>query len=181
LAEDFKRRDFSVNAMAVHVTSNQWGLLEDPLKGQRDLSCGVIRVLHDKSFQDDPTRIFRAARYAGRYGWAVDAETLRLLSHAVAEDLPLMISPARRRNELIHLLEEETPGPALKLLWEWGLWKYWSIQWQWSPSVEKALHKKPLTSRLAALCQGGGLKDLSALTFPRAIVQAVARIGDVPN
>src|SRR3954453_17860618 len=68
IEDDLFRRDFTINAMDVALTGESEGTLVDPFEGRRDLEAKTVRVLHDGSFVDDPTRIFRALRYAGRYG-----------------------------------------------------------------------------------------------------------------
>lgn len=179
LADDFRRRDFTVNAMALLITPGRWGELLDPLGGRRDLAAGLIRILHDESFDDDPTRIFRAARYAGRYGWAVEPDTLDRLRAAVKRERPSLLSAARRRNELVHLLEEPSCARAMELLWTWGLWSSWSPRWRWTPETARALGDFPgpdrLAPRLAALCRAGSAEqaadDLRALSFPKKIIQ----------
>src|SRR3954449_3136624 len=70
LKDDLLRRDFSINAIALDVMNNE---VHDPAGGQQDLRDGVVRVLHDESFVDDPTRIFRAIRLARRLGFSLDA------------------------------------------------------------------------------------------------------------
>ena len=124
LAEDFARRDFTVNAMACRATPADRGRLEDPLGGRADLDRGLVRALHPKSFEDDPTRLYRAARYAARYGWSVEPDTAGWIDRAVREDRPALLSPVRRRNELFHLLEEDRPLAALQLLETWGLGRF---------------------------------------------------------
>ena len=178
LAEDFHRRDFTVNAMAVHLTPDRWGELEDPLRGREDLEKGTIRALHDRSFSDDPTRIFRAARYAGRYGWTVEPRTMDRIREALRENLPALLSPARRRNELTHLLTESDAGLAMKLLWDWGAWKYWSPSFHWTPAVATALSAPsdaPLIPRLAALADSGdretARRDLAGLTYSHRMLK----------
>jgi len=74
LAQDLRRRDFTVNAMAVELASTTFGLL-DPLGGVADLERGRLRILHPLSFVEDPTRMLRAARYAARLGFALAPET----------------------------------------------------------------------------------------------------------
>jgi tRNA nucleotidyltransferase (CCA-adding enzyme) len=83
IEEDLFRRDFTINAMAQSLDPEDFGNLLDPLKGQRDLKKRLIRVLHDKSFTDDPTRIFRAVRYAARLGFRIKPHTSVLLKKAV--------------------------------------------------------------------------------------------------
>ena len=78
LADDLARRDFSINAMAVSLSAESWGDLTDPFDGAGDLERRIIRVLHPGSFRDDATRLFRAARYAGRLGFGLEPETERL-------------------------------------------------------------------------------------------------------
>lgn len=154
LAEDARRRDFTVNALYLKLPVDV-GPLWDPLGGLADIKHGAIRVLHRDSFVDDPTRIFRAARYAGRFGWAVEAGSRALIDRALVEDRAGALSPVRRRNELFHLLREKEPRPALRLLWEWGFWKYWDPAWTW-PEDNPGLwglpnEGDPLPRRLAAL------------------------------
>ena len=83
LADDLARRDFTINALALPLDP-PGGPLLDPHGGQADLQAGLIRVLHERSFTDDPTRIFRAARYAARFGFTVEPHTLALLQAEVA-------------------------------------------------------------------------------------------------
>jgi len=64
IEDDLRRRDFTINSMAIRIDGDHFGELLDPLNGQADLEEGLIRVLHPHSFIDDPTRIFRAIRYA---------------------------------------------------------------------------------------------------------------------
>jgi tRNA nucleotidyltransferase (CCA-adding enzyme) len=106
LAEDLGRRDFAINAMAVGLTGDDLGHLYDPFGGVADLEGGVVRVLHERSFLDDPTRLLRALRYATRLGFALDPETERLAREAVAADALSTVSGARIRDELMDLLRE---------------------------------------------------------------------------
>ena len=106
LAEDLGRRDFSINAMAVGLTGDDLGHLYDPTGGAADMDAGLVRVLHERSFLDDPTRLLRAVRYAVRLGFALDPETERLAREAVAADALSTVSGARIRDELMDLLRE---------------------------------------------------------------------------
>jgi len=116
LREDLYRRDFTINAMAIRLNAGAFGRLEDPFGGVRDLRAKKIRILHEGSFQDDPTRIFRAVRFAERFGFSIEAETERLLAAAAATDLVARLSGPRLRNEVFLLLGERRPGRAMERL-----------------------------------------------------------------
>jgi tRNA nucleotidyltransferase (CCA-adding enzyme) len=112
---DLARRDFTINAMAIPLGGE--ARLIDPHGGQDDLRQGLLRILHQDSFADDPTRAIRAARYASRYGFTLEPETDRLLRRA---DLAT-VSAERRRAELERLAAEPTGGVGLGLLAGWGI------------------------------------------------------------
>lgn len=115
LAEDLGRRDFTVNAMAIPLGGG--AELIDPHGGRADLEARLLRVLHQDSFVDDPTRALRAARYAARLGFGLEPRTEELLR---ATDLGT-ISDDRRRAELLRLTAEDEAVRGLGLLVEWGL------------------------------------------------------------
>jgi len=117
--EDLRRRDFTMNALALRLTG------EPALRGApsteaalADVAAGVVRVLHDASFRDDPTRIFRAFRYAVRLGFVVEPRTRALLDDGVRYIEAL--SGERVRHELALLFDEATGGAALDLAQEAG-------------------------------------------------------------
>lgn len=112
---DLARRDFTINALAVPL-AGAGGLL-DPYGGAADLASRTLRVLHDRSFVDDPTRAVRAARYCGRLALEPDPETLDLLAVA---DLGT-VSADRRRAELRRLAAEPTAAAGFALLAAWGV------------------------------------------------------------
>ena len=117
--EDLARRDFSVNAMAVSLEEDRWGMLFDPHGGQEDLRNGRLRTLHEGSFRDDATRILRAARYAARLSFDLDDITRRSLGNSI--EFLSTISPARIRNELERIfLEASTASTTLRMLDRWG-------------------------------------------------------------
>jgi tRNA nucleotidyltransferase (CCA-adding enzyme) len=120
IREDLFRRDFTINAMAASLRGEDFGALIDPFGGRRDLAAGTIRVLHNLSFIDDPTRMFRAVRYEARHGFAMDEHTLRLARGCIEMGLVGDLSSARLRDELIALLEEEEAERALVRLGELG-------------------------------------------------------------
>jgi len=115
IEEDLARRDFTINAMAIPLQGE--ARLIDPFGGRRDLEQGLLRVLHDRSFVDDPTRAIRASRYASRFGFGLEPKTEELLRQT---DLTT-VSADRRRTELERLAAEAEAGAGFELLGEWGL------------------------------------------------------------
>jgi tRNA nucleotidyltransferase (CCA-adding enzyme) len=120
IREDLFRRDFTINAMAVSLKGDDFGRLVDPFHGRRDLESKTIRILHNLSFIDDPTRIFRAIRYESRYGFRMDEHTQRLARGTIEMGLVGDLSSARLRDELVALLEEGDAGPSILRLAELG-------------------------------------------------------------
>lgn len=113
IRQDLYRRDFTVNALAVSLKGEDFGRLVDFFGGLRDLEAGVVRVLHNLSFIDDPTRLFRALRYENRYGFRMDAYTFGLARACVEMNLVGELSSARLRDELQALLSEREIGDSL--------------------------------------------------------------------
>ena len=116
LIDDLIRRDFSINAMAISLSTNDYGELVDPHQGRTDLKHRLIRILHSKSFTDDATRILRGVRYEQRFGFEFEAQTADLLKR----DVPMLdtISGDRIRHELELILKEQRPELAIKRLGE---------------------------------------------------------------
>jgi tRNA nucleotidyltransferase (CCA-adding enzyme) len=112
---DLARRDFTINAMALPLRGET--ALIDPYGGRADLEAGRLRVLHERSFEDDPTRALRAARYAARFGFEPEPRTAALIR---AADLGT-VSADRRRAELLRLAAEPAAARGFELLVEWGL------------------------------------------------------------
>ena len=113
--QDLARRDFTVNAMAIPLAGN--AELIDPHGGLDDLRAGTVRVLHDRSFIDDPTRALRAARYAARFDLELEPRTEKLLR---AADLST-VSDDRVQGELRRIAAEPDPAKAVSLIVEWGI------------------------------------------------------------
>jgi tRNA nucleotidyltransferase (CCA-adding enzyme) len=120
IREDLFRRDFTINAMGVSLKGDDLGRLVDPFRGRADLEAGVIRVLHNLSFIDDPTRIFRAIRYENRYGFRMDEHTARLARSTIEMGLVGDLSSARLRDELVLLLSEGDVRHSILRLAELG-------------------------------------------------------------
>jgi tRNA nucleotidyltransferase (CCA-adding enzyme) len=120
LAEDPARRDFTVNAMLLVLSPGPPRLL-DPHDGRRDLARRRIRMLHRGSPHDDPTRAYRAVRYANRLGFRIDAATRRWIREALEAGAFEEISADRRRREIERILSEPRADRALSLLARLGL------------------------------------------------------------
>ncbi len=127
ITDDLRRRDFSINALAMRLDPNAFGTIVDKTGGLADLEAGIIRVLHKQSFIDDPTRIFRASRYAGRYGFRI-AETDVVL---IQETLPILpqLSGERIRNEIDRVLLEKNAAKIVEHLAELGVWETIFTDW----------------------------------------------------
>jgi tRNA nucleotidyltransferase (CCA-adding enzyme) len=116
---DLVRRDFTLNALGIRLDGEHLGELIDLHNGERDLAAGALRVLHERSFTDDPTRLFRGARFEQRFGFVLADETRALIAPA----LPVIdqVSGDRIRRELELIFREEQPWQVLVRLAEWGV------------------------------------------------------------
>lgn len=116
LQDDLFRRDFTVNAMAIGLKGDDLGHLYDPHGGLPDLDARLLRVLHDQSFQDDPTRLLRGVRFEARLGFGFDPDTEVRAREAVASDALDTVSADRIGRELMKILEEtEAPTAVARL------------------------------------------------------------------
>jgi tRNA nucleotidyltransferase (CCA-adding enzyme) len=114
LKDDLLRRDFAINAIAMDLAS---GALHDPADGEGDLKDRVIRVLHNESFADDPTRIFRALRLAARLGFTIEPHTAALMRAAIDAGALTHVSRERIWRELFLAMDErEAPRILVSLL-----------------------------------------------------------------
>ncbi len=120
LREDLKRRDFTINAMAISLAVGKDQGLIDPYGGQDDLILGRIRILHNLSFKDDPTRIFRAIRFCQRLDFKIEPKTLLLLKESISDGALDKVNPHRMRDELILILKEQNPFRPIKQLGDLG-------------------------------------------------------------
>lgn len=121
LREDLFRRDFTINAMAASLRPADFGRLVDPFGGRGDLAASVLRVLHNLSFIEDPTRIFRGIRYEARYRLRLEDHSARLARGCVEMGLVGDLSSARLRDELVLLLEDPGAADGIRRLGELGV------------------------------------------------------------
>jgi tRNA nucleotidyltransferase (CCA-adding enzyme) len=177
---DLGRRDFSVNAMSVALAPSAWGRLLDPFGGQRDLAARRLRVLHPLAFVEDPTRIFRGARYAARLGLKPDASFNRALALAWrAGEFPAL-SGQRLHAELDLVMAEADPWGVLALLLGWGAFRIWDRGFR---VTRRSRGRLRAARSLAAWAHGAGVAveagglALVALLFdqPRATAERCLR------
>ena len=133
LLDDLWRRDFSVNAIAASITPDQFGQIMDPTGGMDDLKKGLIRILHAESFTDDPTRIFRTVRYASRYNFQIENQTVAVLRSTL--DQIKSVSGSRLQNEFNHIFEESMAVQIIQRLSAFGLETILCPEWQVVPQL----------------------------------------------
>ena len=121
IKEDMYRRDFTINTLAINLNPEHFGKLLDFFNARKDIKRKLIRVMHDLSFIDDPTRVFRAVRFEQRFGFKVVRSTERLIKDAVAINLFEKLAGYRISSELELVLQEKDPLPVLKRLEELGI------------------------------------------------------------
>jgi tRNA nucleotidyltransferase (CCA-adding enzyme) len=114
IKQDLRRRDFTINTLAICIDPDRYGQLLDPFGGEADLQRGIIRVLHNLSFIEDPTRILRAVRLEQRLGFKIEPRTARLIGDALGM-LP-RVSGERVRHELTLIFFESEPEKAMARL-----------------------------------------------------------------
>lgn len=161
LQADLARRDFTLNAIALTLTGEDAGKLHTVKHGLEDLEAGRLRVLHDRSFLDDPTRLLRLARYSGRLGFEVESTTDKLARKALADGALGTVSHARIGAELWLAVSEQTPLRSLAALEELGLLSALGLPASFDSSLaEAALDLMPPDGSPAELLMGVLLHQL---------------------
>jgi tRNA nucleotidyltransferase (CCA-adding enzyme) len=121
---DLYRRDFTINTLAIQLNPKAFGELIDFFGGMKDIKEKVIRVLHNLSFVEDPTRVFRAIRFEQRLTFQIGKHTQNLMRNAVKTGFMDRLSGGRVLSELILVLHEENPIPALKRMGDFHLFHF---------------------------------------------------------
>ncbi len=121
LKMDLLRRDFSINAMAIRLNPNEYGMLVDFFNGRQDIRKKRIRMLHTLSFVEDPTRILRAIRFEQRYNFSISVQCEKLMQNAIEIQLVDQLSGRRIRSELELILKEENAYNCLARMQEFNL------------------------------------------------------------
>ncbi len=120
LMEDLSRRDFTINTLAVCLDPERFGTVVDPCGGLEDLEEGIIRVLHEESFTEDPVRIPRAVRFALRFGFRIEEATEALMVEAIKGGSPRNASGRRMLHELVNIFKEERRWQTIERLFDAG-------------------------------------------------------------
>lgn len=138
LRHDLYRRDFTINTLAICINHDRFGHLTDYFGGQQDLQERVVRVMHNLSFVEDPTRVFRAIRFEQRLGFHIASHTENLIRSAVRMHLLDKLGGERLQNELVQILREKDPLAAIERMSSFGLLAF----------IHPALKLVPATGRV---------------------------------
>src|SRR6202142_2759140 len=130
LIEDLRRRDFTVNAMALSLNPGSRGLLMDPFNGAADIEAKLLRVLHNYAFVEDPSRLIRATRFAARFHWPIEERTLARIQSAKENNYIEYITDRAIGQEIEQLAYEDDPLHIVRVLekeeWLQGLNPRWT-------------------------------------------------------
>lgn len=173
IKDDLFRRDFTVNAWCFSIHPASFGKSYDPFGAKKDIDAGLIRVLHDKSFLDDPTRLYRAVRFAGRFGWKLAPKTEKLLKEAVREEYPLLLSRERFSHEFLKVLKEEKIREIFQLMEKYDLLKFAWPGLHWHDSLLRTQDVAERTGILVCMLGTSGEDFLRSLRLPKEFGQEI--------
>jgi len=148
IKKDLYRRDFSINAMAIKLNPAEFGKLLDFFGCREDLENGVIKVLYNLSFVEDPTRILRAIRFEQRYNFKIESRTEELLRDAVENGYLEKVTGQRLREEFEKLLEEPNPLKAIRRLAEFNVIVHMFPKTYYTTLMNKKIERMFTFSRL---------------------------------
>lgn len=137
LKMDLYRRDFTINTLALALNPDEFGQLIDFFSAQRDVKDKIIRVLHNLSFIEDPTRILRAIRFEQRFGFRIGKQTASLIRNAVRMGLIQKLGGRRLFHEITLILEEDDPVPALRRMAEFAVMPALSAEINFDKKMEE--------------------------------------------
>ena len=160
IQDDLRRRDFTVNAMAVSLNEGSYGLLMDPLNGAADIEARALRLVSNYGFLEEPALLIRATRLAARLGWEMDEKTRQRYENAVAEDVIDSLSATERSRELEQIGHEEDGLKVLRALDAAGWMKQLFPAWTPAKADEDKLHA--LHELAVGLLMQGVHPDMSA-------------------
>ncbi len=184
IKQDLRRRDFTINTLAICLDPERYGQLLDPFGGEADLQRGILRVLHNLSFIEDPTRILRAVRLEQRLGFKIEPRTARLIGDAL--DTLRRVSGERVRHELTLIVQESEPEKALARLAGLGVLRaiYAPLRFtDWHAEKYRAARDGDAPKPLAYfgvlayhLTQAEAREFAARLKFPKAETEAILQL-----
>jgi tRNA nucleotidyltransferase/poly(A) polymerase len=160
IQEDLRRRDFTVNAMAISLNEGSFGLLMDPLNGAADIESRTLRLVSNYGFLEEPSLLIRATRYRARLGWEFDSRTRTRYENATAEGVIEQLSAHARSQELEQIGHEEDGLKVLRTLETEGWMKFLFPAWTQARADEERL--KTLHELAVELLLQGVHADMSA-------------------
>jgi tRNA nucleotidyltransferase/poly(A) polymerase len=160
IQDDLRRRDFTVNAMAISLNEGSFGLLMDPLNGAADIESRTLRLVSNYGFLEEPSLLIRATRYHARLGWEMDAKTRTRYENAKGEEVIQNLSARARSQELEQIGHEEDGLKVLRALEAEGWMKVLFPAWTADQAEEERL--KSLHELALELLQQGIHSDMSA-------------------
>jgi tRNA nucleotidyltransferase (CCA-adding enzyme) len=141
LKMDLYRRDFTINTLAIRLNMKDFGLLIDYFSAQRDLQEKIIRVLHNLSFVEDPTRVFRALRFEQRLDFRISKHTENLIRNAVKMNFLSKLGGKRLLSELVIILKEKEPLRAVDRMASLGLLQFIHPDLKFTPEIRRMLEE----------------------------------------
>ena len=171
--QDLFRRDFTANAWALSILPNTFGQSVDPYGARKDIDAGLLRVLHEKSFFDDPTRMYRGVRFAGRFNWRAAPKTKQLFLEADREQAPLLISRERFSQEFMKILAEEHIRPIFDFLIQYDLLKFAWPSLTWHDGLEMLHTKEERLGLLACSLGDNGEEFLRSLHIAKEVFHSI--------
>jgi tRNA nucleotidyltransferase (CCA-adding enzyme) len=175
---DLYRRDFTINTLAVKLNERHFGILIDFFGAQKDLKEKTIRVLHNLSFVEDPTRAFRAVRFEQRFGFKIGKLTANLIENAIRIGGIEKLAPKRIFTELQLILSEEQPLPVIKRLFDLKLLQAVHPEWTMPPKGEALFQEIKTVLAWFDLLYLNEPYD-KWLIFLLALTQPVTRLGEL--
>ncbi|MBQ3667512.1 MAG: CCA tRNA nucleotidyltransferase [Elusimicrobiaceae bacterium] len=179
--QDLFRRDFTVNAWALSILPESFGKSVDPYGAKKDIDAGLVRVLHEKSFLDDPTRMLRGLRFAGRFGWKAAPKTKQLFLEADREQALLLISRERFSQEFLKVLAEEKIKAVFNYLIEFDLLKFAWPSLTWHAGLTKlSAPEERLGLLVCALGENGDefLRSLHPSKELSRVIKEISRVAE---
>jgi tRNA nucleotidyltransferase/poly(A) polymerase len=160
IQEDLRRRDFTVNSMAISLNEGSFGLLMDPLNGAADIESRTLRLVSNYGFLEEPSLLIRATRYKARLGWEMDQRTMSRYEYAKGEGVIELLSAHARSMELEQIGHEEDGLKVLRALDAEGWMK--ALFPAWTPAKADEEKLKALHDLAVELLMQGVHADMSA-------------------